>query len=88
MNTRTDVLKTLVRDGHYVIDEAAVANAILVRALARGTVPDVTFRCPAAFAEPEVRSFRVHNGARSFRLSRGERRTLHTHDGELLADHA
>jgi hypothetical protein len=72
MNARTKVLKELVRDAHYVIDERAIAEAILVRAAAQRLLPDVTFRSTARV--PQVRSFRPHRGARSFRLTRAERR--------------
>jgi hypothetical protein len=75
MNARTKLLKELVRDAHYVIDERAVAEAILVRAMARRTLPDVTFRSTQHV--PQVRSFRPHRGARSFRLTRGDRRPPH-----------
>jgi hypothetical protein len=72
MNARTKVLRELVRDDHYVIDERAIAEAILVRAAAQRVLPDVTFRSTPR--RPQVRSFRPHRGARSFRLTRAERR--------------
>jgi len=79
MNQRTKVLRQLVRDAHYVVDPGAVAEAIIVRAAARRVLPDVTFR--GAVAAPQVRSFRPHRGARSFRLTRGDdRRSTHRPD--------
>jgi hypothetical protein len=75
MNPRTKVLKQLVRESQYVVDPDAVAEAIIVRALAQRVLPDVTFRStPAA---PPVRSFRPHRGTRSFRLTRSDRRPTH-----------
>lgn len=76
MNPRVQVLKQLVTDGHYVIDEAAVAEAVVLRANARRMLPDVTFRSAPSGAS-QVRSFRPHTGAQSFRLTRGERRPQH-----------
>ena len=60
------------RRGSYPIDEAAIAEAIIVRSLARAGVPGIAFRLAAP--KPPVRSFRHHSGARSFRLHRAERR--------------
>ena len=80
MNARTKVLRELVRDAHYVIDERAIAEAILVRAMAQRTLPDVTFRSTRHV--PQVRSFRPHRGARSFRMTRGERRPPHRSSDE------
>ena len=82
LNPRVKILKQLVADGHYVIDEAAIAEAIVVRSMALRILPDVTFRC-APRAAPLVRSFRPHHGVRSFRLSRGDRRPLHV-SGDVL----
>lgn len=76
MNHRVKVLEQLVADGHYVVDEIAVAEAIVLRAKARQMLPDVTFRGSPGSA-PQVRSFRPHRGARSFRLTRTERRPQH-----------
>jgi hypothetical protein len=72
MNDRTALLKQLVEDGSYPLDEAAIADAILVRCMARRVLPQIAFR--AAAPKPPVRSFRHHSGARSFRLARAERR--------------
>jgi hypothetical protein len=86
MNPRTKVIKQLVSESHYVIDPAAVAEAIIVRTLAQRVLPDVTFR---ATPRPErVRSFRPHRGARSFRLTRTDRRPLHGAGDETDASHS
>ena len=74
-NPRTKVLKELVRESRYVVDPAAVAEAIIARAIARQIVPEVSFRSTASI--PQARSFRPHRGGRSFRLSRPERRLPH-----------
>ena len=76
MNSRVRLLKELVGDGLYVIDDAAVADAVLLRAQTRHMLPDVAFRGTPR-PEPEVRSFRPHRGAKSFRLTRAERRRAH-----------
>ena len=83
MNPRARVLKQLVSDGHYVIDETAVAEAMMLRSMAVRMLPDVTFRSTSRGAPPQVRSFRPHRGVRSFRLSRAERRPLHVRSGDL-----
>jgi hypothetical protein len=83
MNPRVKVLKQLVDDGHYVIGEAAVVEAMLLRSMALHMLPDVTFRSKSC-RTPQVRSFRPHRGARSFRLSRTERRPLHVRSGAVL----
>jgi len=75
MNARAKVLQELVRDSHYVIDPQAVAHAIILRAMTQRLVPDVSFRSKPEVAQ--VRSFRPHRGARSFRLSARERRPTH-----------
>lgn len=72
MNDRTATLKQLVADSSYPIDEVAVAEAILVRSLARRVVPEIAFRAESHL--PLVRSFRPHRSTRSFRLARAERR--------------
>ena len=82
MNPRVKVLKQLVADGHYVIDEAAIAETMLLRSSVLRSLPDVAFRC-APHPASQVRSFRPHRGARSFRLSRDERRPMDLHDGVL-----
>jgi len=59
MNARTALLKQLVADGAYPVDEAAIAEAILVRSLARSAIPELAFRGTARH-QPQVRSFRPH----------------------------
>jgi len=71
INSRIEVLQELVRESHYVVDPRAVANAIILRSMARSVVPGVTFRSTAKSVR--VRSFRPYRGARSFRLSRVRR---------------
>lgn len=73
MNPRVKLLKELVNDELYVIDEAAVADAVLLRSMTRQMLPEVTFRETPRPA-PEVRSFRPHRGAKSFKLLRPQRR--------------
>jgi hypothetical protein len=72
MTSRAALIKQLVEDGSYPLDEAAIAQAIVVRSMARSVVPDLAFHSPPPKAR--VRSFRHHSGARSFRLARAERR--------------
>jgi len=76
MIPRVKILKQLVADGHYVVDEPAIAEAMMLRSMVQRVLPDVTFRC-APRVVAQVRSFRPHRGARSFRLSRAQRRPLH-----------
>lgn len=76
MNARTALLKQMVADVTYPIDERAIAEAILVRSMARSVVPDLAFRCVSPQQQQQVRSFRPHRGARSFRLARADRRSL------------
>jgi hypothetical protein len=75
MNRRVKLLKELVSDGMYVVDDAAVADAVLLRSMTRHMLPDVAFRGSPRPA-PEVRSFRPHRGVKSFRLTRAERRPV------------
>jgi len=75
MNPRVKLLKDLVESELYVIDDLAVADAVLMRSMARHTLPDVAFRAGLR-PETKVRSFRPHRGAKSFRLTRGEHRPL------------
>ncbi|HEY1538286.1 MAG TPA: hypothetical protein VGF63_02730 [Solirubrobacteraceae bacterium] len=77
MNARTATLKQLVDGASYPIDEVAVAEAIVVRCMARTLLPEIAFRIPAP--RPPVRSFRPHRGARSFRLARSDRRPSGAH---------
>ncbi len=72
MEPRLASIKRLVSDSTYPIDEAVIAEAIVVRLTARWMIPDLSFRHHPP--PPEVRSFRPHRGARSFRLERAQRR--------------
>ena len=76
MNPRVKLLKELVNDELYVIDEVAVANAVLLRSMTRHMLPEVTFRGTPR-PTPGVRSFRPHRGAKSFKLTRAQRRPAH-----------
>lgn len=71
MTRQAQVLQQLVRDGHYVVNPVAVADAIVLRAIARDVVPAISFRSVERPAR-RVRSFRRHNGAPSFKLCRDE----------------
>lgn len=72
MDSRLANIKQLISESTYPIDEAAVAEAIIVRTAARRLVPEIAFRLQSS--ESEVRSFRPHRGAASFRLARAGRR--------------
>ena len=74
MNARTSALGRVLRDSLYVVDETAVAEAMLMRARTRWVVPEVTFR--SENRGPVVRSFRRDANARSFKLAR-QSRALH-----------
>ena len=76
MNPRVKLLKELVRDELYVIDEAAVADAVMLRSMTRHMLPEVTFRGTPRPA-PQVRSFRPHRGVKSFKLMRAQRRRVY-----------
>jgi hypothetical protein len=82
MNPRVKLLKELVDDGMYAVDDVAVADAVLLRSMTRHMLPDVTFRGTPR-PEPEVRSFRPHRGVRSFRLTRAERRSVYRGRGAV-----
>lgn len=79
MNARIQLLKQLLDDDIYVIDEGAVAAAIVLRMRVRRSLPDVMFRDPPppGARAPRVRSFRPHPDARSFRLTRMTRDAPH-----------
>ena len=62
---RAQLIRQLVLDSQYVIDEEIVAAAILARGVARSLVGEAAFRNDAR--EPHVRSFRPTREARSFR---------------------
>lgn len=68
------MLRQLIADSMYVVDERLVAEAILARIQARATLPG--FACGNERNAPAVRSFRLEHEARSFRIggrSRGHR---------------
>jgi hypothetical protein len=67
MQQRAQLLRQLVLDSQYVIDEHLVATAILARAATRRLVGDSAFRNDARPALRTVRSFRPSSNARSFR---------------------
>ena len=62
---RAQLLRQLVLDSQYVIDEELIAAAILARSTARSLVSEAVFRNDAR--NPQVRSFRPSRQARSFR---------------------
>ncbi len=66
---RAHLLRQLVLDSHYVIDEREVAAAILARVQARRLLADAGFRNDPPFerSTPRVRSFRPTTQVRSFR---------------------
>jgi hypothetical protein len=67
MTARVKVLKQLIRESLYVIDAHPVADAIVLRMHARDTLPELSLRSDAR--GPQIRSFRRHDAARSFRLT-------------------
>jgi hypothetical protein len=72
---RTRVLRQLIEDSLYVVDERLVAEAILLRAQARANLPGLTLPNDRGAS---IRSFRLEHDARSFRLGgRTRSRQLH-----------
>jgi hypothetical protein len=65
MQRQIQLLRQLLLDSQYVVDPAAVADAILTRASARVAVRGMAFRND--LRGPQVRSFRPTRQARSFR---------------------
>ncbi len=63
---RAQLIRELVLDSHYAIDEHLVASAILARATTRSLIGCAAFRNDMAALRP-VRSFRPTSHARSFR---------------------
>jgi hypothetical protein len=63
---RAQLLRQLVLDSHYVIDEHLVAAAIIARAETRRALADARFRNDVR-APRAVRSFRPSAQVRSFR---------------------
>jgi hypothetical protein len=76
---RIRVLRQLVRDSLYVVDERAVADAIFARAQMKRTVAQPSFRSDQR--GPGVRSFRRDRDARSFRLTGGPHLRLNHNHG-------
>ena len=76
MNPRVLLLRELVAGGLYVVDEVAVADAVVLRVIARWAVPGWPFARAPRQPESHVRSFRPHRGVPSFRLTRSQRRSL------------
>jgi hypothetical protein len=74
-NARTEVLKKLVRTSQYVVDPAAVAEAIIARSVARRVLPEVSVRSTPSVLP--ARSSRRRRGVRSLRLRRPARRAPH-----------
>jgi hypothetical protein len=67
MESRVRVIKQVVRESLYEIDERAVADAIVLRALVKLTIAAQPFQ--SEHRGPSPRSFRRDPDARSFRLS-------------------
>jgi len=65
---RAQLLRQLVLDSRYVVDEQMVAGAIVARAMTRRMVAESAFRNDVRL--PPVRSFRPSKQARSFRPCR------------------
>jgi hypothetical protein len=74
---RVRVLKEMVAGSLYVIDEQAVARAILARAELHRAVADPALRSDRS--DRIVRSFRRTRSARSFRLTNGPAGMAHHH---------
>jgi hypothetical protein len=64
---RTQLIRQLVLDSQYVVDEGALADAIVARGTARRLIGGIVFRND--IRRRRVRSFRVTAQARSFRPS-------------------
>jgi hypothetical protein len=80
---RAHLIRKLVLDSQYVIDEHLIAGAILARARTRSLIGAAGFRNDIV-APPQVRSFRPSTHARSFRpcaLSGSGRRRMAAHLG-------
>jgi len=81
---RAQLLRQLVLDSQYVVDEELVAAAILARSTARSLISEAAFRNDLRGGNdaggPQVRSFRPTKQARSFRPCNLQR----AHDGRTL----
>jgi hypothetical protein len=71
IHRQIQLLKELVSDAQYAVDERAVADAILARALARQAVMGTSFRNDIRGPASQIRSFRPTRKARSFRPCTG-----------------
>ena len=69
MQRQIQLLRQIILDSQYAVDEGTVADAIIARARARRAVVGITFRNDVRDDDggPPVRSFRPSNQARSFR---------------------
>ena len=72
-NPRVKVLKQLVADGQYVIDQGALAEAMTLRAMVLRMLPDVSFRGGARAEPPVVSLARAHRWARALPLAGAHR---------------
>ncbi|MFI4990250.1 MAG: hypothetical protein ACHQHO_04975 [Solirubrobacterales bacterium] len=80
---RAHLIRELVLDSQYVIDEHIVASAILARATTRSLIGGAAFRNDSP-APHSVRSFRPTSHVRSFRpcvLSGAPRHSMAAHLG-------
>lgn len=66
MQSRVSTLRELVHCSLYVVDERAVALALVTRSVIKETLPQQQFRSEQN--RTQVRSFRRERVARSFRL--------------------
>jgi hypothetical protein len=84
MQQRAQLLRQLVLDSQYVIDEHLVATAILARAATRSLIGASAFRNDERTPWRAVRSFRPNGDVRSFRpctMRRIDRRRVTAHLG-------
>ncbi len=73
VDSRVRLLKQMVSESLYAVDEAAVADAVLARARLRQTVAAPELRSERSERSGQsIRSFRRTRSARSFRLTSGE----------------
>jgi hypothetical protein len=77
VENRVRVLKEMVASSLYVVDEQAVANAILARAAVHRAIAEPELR--SSRSDRVVRSFRRTRNARSFRLMHGPAGVVHHH---------
>ncbi len=71
MDSRVRVLKELISSSLYVADDFDVAEAIMLRAMAKRVIAEPSFRSECRLMPP--RSFRRDRDARSFRLAGSSR---------------